>query len=102
MDIPTINVLRATNGKEVITLFKANPDISLILMDIKMSELSGLDVTRQIRKFNKTVPIIAQTAYAYASDKEKAIEAGCDDYIVKPINKNKLIQLIQKHTQQMN
>ena len=94
-----VNLLRAINGKDAIRLMKENPTVSLILMDIKMPELNGYDSARQIRQFNKTVPIIAQTAYAMSGDKEKAIEAGCNDYITKPINRNKLIQLVQKYTQ---
>lgn len=59
--------------------------------------MDGYEATRQIRKFNKKVVIIAQTAYAQKGDKEKALEAGCNDYISKPIKKDELISLIQKH-----
>jgi CheY-like chemotaxis protein len=59
--------------------------------------MDGHEATSQIRKFNKDVIIIAQTAYAIEGDKEKAIGAGCNDYISKPINKHKLLALIQKY-----
>ena len=59
--------------------------------------MDGLEATRQIRQFNKDVIIIAQTAYAFSGDSEKAIEAGCNDYISKPINKTLLYELIKKH-----
>ena len=75
----------ATTGMEAIEKLKTHPDINLILMDIKLPSMDGYEATRRIRKFNKKVKIIAQTAYAFADDQEKAIQAGCDDYIAKPL-----------------
>ena len=66
-------------------------------MDIKMPAMDGLEATRQIRQFNKGVINIAQTAYGLTGDREKAIEAGCSDYISKPIKKDQLLELIQKY-----
>jgi len=74
-----------------------NPDIDLVLMDIRMPLMDGNEATRQIRKFNKEIIIIAQTAYGFSSDREKAIEAGCNDYISKPISKQILFEIINKH-----
>ena len=74
-----------------------NPDLDLVLMDIKMPIMDGNEATRQIRQFNKDVIIIAQTAYAFSGDCEIAIEAGCNDYISKPINMTTLFELIKKH-----
>jgi CheY-like chemotaxis protein len=74
-----------------------NHDIDLILMDIQMSELDGYEATEQIRLFNKDVVIIAQTAYALEGDEEKAIAAGCNDYLSKPIKTNHLQQMIMKY-----
>jgi CheY-like chemotaxis protein len=62
-----------------------------------MSGMTGLDATRQIRQINKTIPIIAQTAYALAGDRESAIDAGCNDYISKPLNSSKLLRLIEDY-----
>ncbi len=62
-----------------------------------MPGMGGYEATRQIRQFNKNVIIIAQTAYALAGDRQKAIDAGCNDYIAKPIDKEELIGLIQKY-----
>ena len=59
--------------------------------------MGGYEATREIRKFNKNVIIIAQTAYSLAGDREKAIEAGCYDYIAKPIKINELTEMIMKH-----
>ncbi len=68
-----------------------------MLMDIKMHETDGYEATRQIREFNKDVIIIAQTAYALTGDREKAFEAGCNDYLSKPIKKGVLMGKIDKH-----
>jgi len=62
-----------------------------------MPEMNGYDATQKIREFNKDVIIIAQTAYALAGDREKAINSGCDDYIPKPIERNKLKEIIGKY-----
>jgi hypothetical protein len=91
------HVFEAKTGKETIDIYLKNPDIDLILMDIQMPDLNGYEVTRQIRKFNKNVVIIAQTAFGLAGDKEKSIGFGCDDYISKPFNKVQLLSLIHKH-----
>ena len=69
----------------------------LILMDIKMPVMGGYEATREIRKFNKNTYIIAQTAYALGGDMEKAINAGCNEYITKPIDSNKLLMMIKTH-----
>ena len=82
------------NGKKAIEYCKNNSEVDLILMDIKMPILNGYDATIEIRKFNKEVLIIAQTAYAMPGDKEKAMEVGCDEYVVKPINKDFLLKTI--------
>ena len=66
-------------------------------MDIKLPEMDGYEATRKIREFNKDIVIIAQTAFALIGDREKAIEAGCNDYISKPISKDILIKLIKKY-----
>ncbi len=90
-------ILKAKNGKEAVSFCKQNTDINLILMDIRMPELNGIEATKQIRTFNKDVIIIAQTAYAMAGDKEKAMHAGCNEYITKPINKSDLFALLAKY-----
>jgi signal transduction histidine kinase len=89
-------VLHAKTGVEAIESCRKNPDLDLVLMDIRMPDMNGYEATRQIRQFNKDVIIIAQTAYGFSGDREKAIEAGCTDYITKPINKILLFELIRK------
>ena len=90
-------ILHANTGIRAIDIFRTNPDIDLILMDIRMPEMDGYEATRKIREMNKDVVIIAQTAYALASDREKVLEAGCNDYISKPIKKDYLFKLIGKY-----
>ena len=82
---------------EAIEVCRNNPDIDLVLMDIKMPVMDGLEATRQIRKFNKNVIIIVQTAYGLTRDKLNALEAGCNEYISKPIDIAVIKWLIQKH-----
>lgn len=87
---------RALDGMEAVTLFdEVKPD--LILMDIKMPNLDGLEATKIIRELSATVPIIAQSAYAYEHDRKMAAEAGCNDFIAKPIAQNKLKEMIKKY-----
>jgi PAS domain S-box-containing protein len=90
--------IKARTGAEAVEKLRDNPDVNLILMDMKMPVMDGYEATRQIRQFNKEVIIIAQTAFTLVGDKEKAMEAGCNDYIAKPLNKEKLEALIQFHT----
>ena len=90
-------IIYAENGLEAIESCRNNPDLDLILMDIRMPEMNGYDASRQIRQFNKDVIIIAQTAFALTGDREKAIAAGCNDHISKPINQENLLRVIQKH-----
>ncbi|MGE0021363.1 MAG: transporter substrate-binding domain-containing protein [Draconibacterium sp.] len=89
-------ILHATTGFEAIKLSKNNPDTDIILMDSKMPQLDGMEAVKQIRKFNQKVFIIAQTAYAQDDYKTKAIEAGCSEFIEKPVDKHQLIKLILK------
>ncbi|HOM35989.1 MAG TPA: ATP-binding protein [Bacteroidales bacterium] len=88
-----LKIYRATNGKEVLELIK-NQKIDLILMDISMPEMSGIECTKIIRQTDKEVKIIAQTAYASLNDRDRTIETGCDEFISKPINKIELYKKI--------
>jgi PAS domain S-box-containing protein len=90
-------LLRARTGSEAIELIRNNPEMDMILMDIQMPGMDGYETTRQIRKFNTEIIIIAQTAYALTDDKGKTLEAGCNDYISKPIKKEELMILMQKY-----
>ena len=85
------------NGKDAVVACQENPDIDLVLMDIKMPIMSGYEAVKRIRKFNEKVIIIAQTAHGLKGDMEIAIAAGCNDYISKPISKPLLVSIINKY-----
>lgn len=90
------HLLHAYNGKEAIEMFSQyHPD--LILMDVKMPVMDGLEATRQIRNLSATVPIIALTAFAFDQDKNRSIEAGCNDYLTKPLVADNLKATIKKY-----
>jgi len=90
-------VISAKNGAEAVEACLDNPDLDLVLMDLQMPEMDGIEATRQIRLFNSNLVIIAQTAYAVTESREKAMKAGCTDYMLKPVKKNELTALIQKY-----
>jgi len=90
-------IITAINGKEALEQFILNPDIDIVLMDIKMPVMNGYEATRKIKELSPKTPVIAQTAYAFSNDAAEAIEAGCDDYISKPIDIDKLLRMISKH-----
>ena len=88
-------LLKATDGEQALAMVvKEHPD--LIIMDMQLPKMSGLDVTKKLRQMPEftNIPIIALTAYAMKGDKEKFIEAGCDDYLSKPINTHELPEII--------
>lgn len=90
------DLARAENGKEVVELSRSvNPD--LILMDIKMPEMDGLEATRIIRKERKDLPIIALTAFAFEADRTEALQAGCNDFLTKPVSATELKQTLKKY-----
>ena len=87
------NILWAKDGIEAISLCKQHkPD--LILMDIKMPNMDGLEATREIKKTHPEIPIIAQTAFAMENDERMSLEAGCNSYLSKPIKANKLLEVL--------
>ena len=92
-----INIHRAKNGQEALNILKEHPDIDLILMDIKMPVMNGLEATKAIKKLFPDIPVIAQTAYATPEDKKNAKMAGCDDYLVKPIQRSTLIETMDNY-----
>ncbi len=85
-------LLSACDGKEAIEAAAENPDIDIILMDIQLPVVDGYGAARKIREFRKDIIIIAQTAYSLLGDREKIIASGFDDYIVKPIFPQQLIE----------
>lgn len=92
-----IHLSRSVDGQQAVEYVRNNTDIDLILMDIQLPDMDGYAVAQQIRTFNTKVPIIAQTAYAMYADVVKAINAGCNDFIAKPIKVNKMLALLDKY-----
>ncbi len=90
-------IIRAKDGKEAVDIVKTEKKIDLVLMDMQMPKLSGYEATRKFKEIRPELPIIAQTAYAMENDKEKIIQAGCDDYISKPIKVDDLLQMVGKY-----
>ena len=90
------SVIRAADGREAVEICRNNSNIDLVLMDIQMPEMNGLTATEEIKKFNQNVPIIAQTANAINEEKVRCLEAGCDDFITKPVNITELFDKIEK------
>ena len=89
-------VFRAFNGREAVAKAKAeNPD--MVLMDIKMPIMDGLEATRLIRAEMPDLPIIALTANAFDNDRQQAMAAGCNDFVSKPVNATLCLELIAKY-----
>ena len=88
-------IINAVNGQEAVEAINVNPDIDIILMDLKMSIMDGFEATKAIRKEFSDLPIIALTAYSLQKDKKKALDAGCNDIITKPISKEILFKKLQ-------
>jgi CheY-like chemotaxis protein len=86
----------ARTGEDAIRQTRENPDLDIILMDIKMPGMNGYAATRKIREFNKDVIIIAQTGFAFSGESEKALEAGCNAYVSKPVSEETLLKTIAK------
>jgi len=94
-------ILHAINGKDAVDRCQKDANIDLVLMDIYMPIMNGYEATRQIKSLRPELPIIAQTAYAMAEDRKRAIEAGCDDFIAKPIGKEELLSKIDNYLQKV-
>jgi two-component system, cell cycle response regulator DivK len=91
-----LQMLRAKNGKQALQICDQNRDIRLVLLDIQLPGMNGYEVLAEIKKTNPEIPIVAQTAYSMIDDREKCLEAGCDEYLSKPLNLKKLRELVKK------
>ncbi len=95
-DFP-FNIIHVDNGKDAVKVCEKKAGISMVLMDIKIPKLNGYEATRRIKRILPELPVIAQTAYASNTDKNKVFAAGCDDYISKPINRANLYKILEKY-----
>ena len=91
-----ITILSAVNGQEAVDMVRQHPEINLVFMDIKMPVMNGYEATRHIKEFRPDLPVIAQTAFTSAENRENAIKAGCDGFITKPIKKSELHSLVDE------
>jgi len=92
-----VKILYAPNGQEAVNIVMSGQPVDLVLMDIRMPAMNGFEATAAIKKINPSLPVIAQTAYAMPDDKKAALQAGCSDYISKPIMKNVFLNQISKY-----
>jgi len=92
-----VKLLWASDGELAVSLCKLYDNINLVLMDIRMPKLDGIEATKQIKKIRKELPIIAQTAYPESNVKSESLDAGCIDFITKPISIPNLLMTIEKH-----
>ena len=90
-------ILFAFNGGEALDMLNTHPNIDVALMDIRLPDTNGYEVTRKFKSSNPKITVIAQTAYASEDDRRRCIDAGCDDFITKPINQANLLLIIEKH-----
>jgi len=95
-----VRTLHAVDGKMTLEYIHQHPEIRIVLMDIKLPDINGLELTKMIKTINREIIVIAQTAFALSGDREKAIEAGCVDYITKPIKREDLLNLISVYSVQ--
>jgi PAS domain S-box-containing protein len=89
-----VTILTARSGFEALELIKSTPDIDVVLLDMQMPEMNGIEATKEIRKIRKNLPIIAQTAFIFEDDKDIILEAGCDACLIKPIRKDHLLTVM--------
>lgn len=86
----------AETGKEAIEQFDLHPEIDLVLMDIRLPDFTGLELTRLFKSKRSQIPVIAQTAHAMIAERQKCMEAGCDAYLTKPLRRDLLFQSIDR------
>lgn len=91
-----INIITARSGFEALQIIKFTPDIDIVLLDMQMPEMNGIEVTREIRKIRQNFPIIAQSAFIFEDDKDIILEAGCDACLIKPIRRELLLSTMQR------
>jgi PAS domain S-box-containing protein len=96
LEMTSIHIDRAIDGVQAVDMCKKEK-FDVVLMDIRIPKIDGLQATRKIREYGITFPVIAQTAFAMPNDRDKCLDAGCNDYISKPVNKNALIEVISRY-----
>ena len=95
IEIPDEDAEKMSTVGDAVKYIEENPDTRLILMDMKLPVMDGYEAARRIKQINPSISVIAQTAFAMADDKQKALDAGCDDYLPKPIDFKELNELLR-------
>ena len=90
------HIIRARDGASAVEICR-NQKVDLVLMDIQMPGMDGYEATQEIKRINNRTPVIAQTSFAMTGEKERCLQAGCDDFITKPLNINYLLEKIEGH-----
>ena len=91
-----LRVLHAENGTIALEMMAKHPEVELVLMDIRLPGMDGYETTRKIKENRQNLPVVALTALALSGDREKAIQAGCDDYLKKPVLKEELLSVVDR------
>lgn len=89
--------IMARNGEEAIQLFRENKQIDLVLMDLNMPEMNGFEATKMIKSIRPEVPVIAQSAYILSGEDIRSKEAGCDEFLAKPIRLTALVEMLERY-----
>ncbi len=89
-----VKIFSSRSGMEAIEIVKSNPDIDVVLLDMQMPDMNGIETAHEIRKIRKDIPIIAQTAFVFDDDKDIILESGCDACLIKPIRKDQLLTVM--------
>jgi len=90
-------VFVAKNGDEALKIIGRDQKIDLVLLDLRLPDMDGYDLIQKIKSNRNTLPVVVQSAYALSTNREKAFELGCDDFITKPIHRNTLLKVLKKH-----
>lgn len=94
-------MLFAANGREALDTCISNPHVDIVLMDIQMPVMNGLEATREILKLKPEMPVIAITAYVHSDDKQRCFDAGCTEFMSKPCNRKDLLMIVNNYFQVM-
>jgi len=97
LDENKFNVIRAVDGIEAVSIIRAGQIPDLIIMDIRMPKMTGMEATVMIRNLYPDIPIIAVTAYAQESDRDRILDSGFSDYIAKPFSKQLFLSVLSRH-----
>jgi len=92
-----MTIIRAENGEQAVEIVRNIPDIKIILMDIRLPVMDGMQATKLIKQLRPDLPVLVQTAYAFDAEKNKIMESGCDEYLTKPLDQAKLTAVFHKY-----